>query len=140
MSRPSKRALKACHNAAFRPCAPIYAEKLRSHLVDLLSEVAPFAQNQGVRLCCHPDDPPFGLLGLPRVMSRNCDYAKVLQAVDMRANGATLCTGSLGVNADFNAPEFVAQLGAHIHFVHLRNTTRVENGYAKRPVFLSGPS
>ncbi|MGC3937761.1 mannonate dehydratase [Roseobacter sp. EG26] len=110
-------------------------DRLRAHLIDFLSEVAPVAQTLGMRLCCHPDDPPFGLLGLPRVMSSTDDYAHALDAVDMAANGATLCTGSLGVNADFDAPGFVERLGARIHFAHLRNTKRLSDGDPDRPDF-----
>lgn len=101
----------------------ITPERLRANLVDFLAEVAPVAQSLGMRLCCHPDDPPFSLLGLPRVMSSTDDYAAVLDAVDLEANGATLCTGSLGVNAGFDGPDFVRRLGSRIHFAHLRNTT-----------------
>jgi mannonate dehydratase len=99
-------------------------ERLRSNQVDFLSEVVPTAEGLGIRLCCHPDDPPFPLLGLPRVMSSQSDYATVLDAVDSPANGATLCTGSLGVDTGFDPVSFIAQLGQRIHFVHLRNTMR----------------
>ncbi len=99
-------------------------ETLRSNLVDFLSEVIPTAEDLGIRFCCHPDDPPFSLLGLPRVMSSQCDYATVLDAVESPANGATLCTGSLGVDTEFDPMSFIAQLGHRIHFVHLRNTMR----------------
>ncbi len=105
--------------------AGITPERLRHNLIDFLSEVVPVAERLGLRLCCHPDDPPFGLLGLPRVMSSTADYAAVLDAVASVANGATLCTGSLGVRADFDAPAFVERLGDRIHFVHLRNTKRL---------------
>lgn len=98
--------------------------RLRAHLVDFLSEVAPVAQQLGLRLCCHPDDPPFSLLGLPRVMSSQGDYAAIMDAVDLPANGVTLCTGSLGVARNFDGPAFVKELGARIHFAHLRNTSR----------------
>ena len=109
--------------------------QLRGHLIDFLSEVAPVAQELGLRLCCHPDDPPFSLLGLPRVMSNTSDYAAVLSAVELPANGATLCTGSLGVAADFDGPGFVAEHGARIHFAHLRNTTRIAGSDPARPDF-----
>ncbi|WP_299077382.1 mannonate dehydratase [uncultured Ruegeria sp.] len=99
-------------------------EMLRSNLVDFLSEVIPTAEDLGIRLCCHPDDPPFPLLGLPRVMSSQSDYVTVLDAVDSPANGVTLCTGSLGVDTEFDPVSFIAQLGHRIHFVHLRNTVR----------------
>lgn len=106
--------------------AHITANRLRQNLIDFLSEVVPTAEEVGIRLCCHPDDPPFSLLGLPRVMSTTDDYAAVLDAVDSPANGATLCTGSLGVREDFDPIDFVQRLGPKIHFVHLRNTRRTE--------------
>ena len=102
----------------------IGADRLRANLVDFLAEVAPTAEALGLRLCCHPDDPPFPLLGLPRVMSSTDDYEAVLEAVDVPANGATLCTGSLGVDPAFDPAAFVERLGPRIHFVHLRNTRR----------------
>lgn len=98
--------------------------RLRQNLIDFLGEVAPLAEELGLRLCCHPDDPPFPLLGLPRVMSTTDDYAAVLDAVDLPANGATFCTGSLGVMTGFDPVDFINRLGARIHFVHLRNTRR----------------
>jgi len=99
-------------------------DKLRRHLVDFLSEVAPVAEKLGLRLCCHPDDPPFALLGLPRIMSTLADYRHVLDAVDSFANGATFCTGSLGARPDNDLPAMVKNLGTRIHFVHLRNVRR----------------
>lgn len=106
--------------------AAIDADRLRQNLIDFLSEVVPTAEEVGVRLCCHPDDPPFSLLGLPRVMSTTDDYLSVLNAVESASNGATLCTGSLGVREDFDPVDFVEKLGPKIHFVHLRNTRRTE--------------
>jgi mannonate dehydratase len=106
----------------------IDAERLRRNLVDFLSEVAPTADRLGLRLCCHPDDPPFPLLGLPRVMSTEADYAAVLQAVDSPASGVTFCTGSLGVRADNDLPGMVERLGPRIHFLHLRNVSRETAG------------
>lgn len=117
----------------------IDADRLRRHLVDFLAEVAPVAEHLGLRLCCHPDDPPFSLLGLPRVMSNADDYARVLEAVDLPANGATLCTGSLGVAVPFDGPEFVRRLGPRIHFAHLRNTRRSASPDPARPDFLESP-
>lgn len=114
--------------------ADITPTQLRQNLIDFLSEVVPVAERLGLRLCCHPDDPPFGLLGLPRVMSSTDDYVAVLEAVDSPASGATLCTGSLGVRADFDAPGFVERLGDRIHFVHLRNTKRLSDD-PRRPDF-----
>ena len=113
----------------------IDAEQLRANLIDFLAEVAPLAQSLGRRLCCHPDDPPFSLLGLPRVMSSTADYVAMLEAVDIHANGATLCTGSLGVAPDFDPVDFVQHLGGRIHFAHLRNTTRQQSPDPARPHF-----
>jgi mannonate dehydratase len=113
----------------------IGAELLRDNLIDFLSEVIPTAERLGLRLCCHPDDPPFSLLGLPRVMSSQQDYKQVINAVDTIANGVTLCTGSLGVNADFDAAEFVHCFGPKIHFAHLRNTKRLLSPDPSRPHF-----
>ncbi|MEX0311824.1 MAG: mannonate dehydratase [Tateyamaria sp.] len=113
--------------------------QLRAHLVDFLSEVVPVAEKLGVRLCCHPDDPPFPLLGLPRVMSSVDDYERILTAVDTVANGATLCTGSLGVAESFDGPDFVRRLGDRIHFAHLRNTHRLPSPDPDRPSFYEAP-
>ncbi|QBY00653.1 mannonate dehydratase [Rhodophyticola sp. CCM32] len=104
--------------------AGIDAARLRQHLVDFLTEVAPLAESLGLRLCCHPDDPPFPLLGLPRVMSNLENYRMIMDAVDTPANGITLCTGSLGVRAGFDPVRFIKALGSRIHFAHLRNTCR----------------
>jgi mannonate dehydratase len=101
----------------------ISAERLRAHLIDFLAEVTPLAQDLGMRLCCHPDDPPFPLLGLPRVMSTEADYKLVMDAVDLSANGITLCTGSLGARPDNDLPGMMRRLGARVHFLHLRNVT-----------------
>ncbi|QBF34323.1 mannonate dehydratase [Thalassococcus sp. S3] len=114
-------------------------DRLRAHLIDFLSEVAPVAQDLGLRLCCHPDDPPFPLLGLPRVMSSTDDYARTLKAVDLPANGATLCTGSLGVAENFDVTDFIQRLGPRIHFAHLRNTTRLPGPDRTRPNFFEAP-
>ncbi len=103
-------------------------ETLRGHLIDFLSEVVPEAERCGIRLCCHPDDPPFPLLGLPRVMSTEADYRAVLEAVDSPANGVTLCSGSLGARADNDLPGMMARLGDRIHFLHLRNVSRETEG------------
>lgn len=101
----------------------ISAERLRQNLIDFLAEVTPLAQDLGMRLCCHPDDPPFPLLGLPRVMSTLADYRAVLDAVDLSANGVTFCTGSFGARPDNDLPAMVGALADRIHFLHLRNVT-----------------
>ncbi|MFK7752790.1 MAG: mannonate dehydratase [Sedimentitalea sp.] len=102
----------------------IDADRLRRHMFDFLAEVIPTAQALDMRMCAHPDDPPFGLLGLPRILSSIEDYALLVSAVDAPANGITFCTGSLGVDAGFDPVDFIKTLGGHIHFAHLRNTTR----------------
>jgi mannonate dehydratase len=101
---------------------------LQAHLIDFLTEVAPVAQELGLRLCCHPDDPPVPLLGLPRVMSTEAHYTKVLQAVDVMANGVTLCSGSLGARPDNDLPGMMSRLGDRVHFLHLRNVLRETDG------------
>ena len=106
----------------------ISAEQLRSHFVAFLEAVVPTAERLGLRLCCHPDDPPFPLLGLPRVVSTEADYQHLLDAVDLAANGVTLCSGSLGVRADNDLPGMMQRLGPRVHFLHLRNVTSEGEG------------
>lgn len=106
----------------------ISAKQLRAHLVAFLEEVVPTAERLGLRLCCHPDDPPFPLLGLPRVVSTEADYQYFLNAVDSPANGVTLCSGSLGVRADNDLPGMMQRLGERVHFLHLRNVTTHGDG------------
>lgn len=101
--------------------ASVSEAQLQRHLIDFLAEVAPLAEELGVRLCCHPDDPPFPLLGLPRIMSTQGHYQTVLDAVDIPANGVTFCTGSLGARPDNNPIEIFKALADRVHFLHLRN-------------------
>lgn len=102
----------------------ISADQLRKHFVDFLSEVVPVAEDLGLRLCCHPDDPPFALLGLPRIMSTAADYKAILDAVDSPANGMTFCSGSFGARPDNDLPAIMNQFGPKVHFLHLRNVKR----------------
>tara|TARA_R110002124_G_scaffold144122_15_gene309077 strand:+ start:26797 stop:28002 length:1206 start_codon:yes stop_codon:yes gene_type:complete len=104
--------------------ANISAERLRRHFLDFLEEVVPVASELGQRLCCHPDDPPFALMGLPRIMSTEEDCRAILTAVDDPANGITLCSGSLGARADNDLPGMMRRLGSRVHFLHLRNVRR----------------
>ncbi|MBK8086066.1 MAG: mannonate dehydratase [Devosia sp.] len=104
--------------------AGISPDRLRQHFVDFLSEVVPVAEEVGVRLCCHPDDPPFPLLGLPRIMSTAADYRYILDAVDSPSNGMTLCSGSLGARPDNDVPAMMDEFGPKVHFLHLRNVKR----------------
>lgn len=98
--------------------------RLQQNLVDFLSEVTPVAEQVGINICAHGDDPPWPLLGLPRILSTEADYAHMLSQVDSRANGVTLCTGSLGARADNDLPFIASRFADRIHFVHLRNVTR----------------
>ncbi|WP_295811242.1 mannonate dehydratase [uncultured Nitratireductor sp.] len=104
--------------------AAIDEDRLRDHMIDFLAEVTPLADELDMRLCCHPDDPPFPLLGLPRIMSTEEHYRKVMNAVELRANGITLCTGSLDARPGNDLPGMIERLGERIHFLHLRNTRR----------------
>lgn len=104
--------------------APVTDAVLRRNFNAFLEQVAPVAQDLGMRLCCHPDDPPFPLLGLPRVMSTEADYAERMAAVDLPANGITLCSGSLGARHDNDLPGMMRRLGDRVHFLHLRNVRR----------------
>lgn len=109
---------------------PISTDTLRRHFIDFLSEVVPVAEEAGIRLCCHPDDPPFALLGLPRIMSTAEDYAAILDAVDSHSNGVTLCSGSLGARPDNDLPAMMDRFAPKVHFLHLRNVKRDTNALA----------
>ena len=89
----------------------------------------PVADELDMRLCAHGDDPPWPLLGLPRILSTEQDYVTVLDAVDRPANGVTFCTGSLGVRPDNDLPAMVRRLAPRIHFAHLRNVRRETPGF-----------
>ena len=107
--------------------ATIGDTELRQNLYYFIKQVAPVAQELGVKLCIHPDDPPFSLMGLSRVVSTENDLAQLMAACDVNANGITFCTGSLGVRADNNLPKMIERFGNRIHFLHLRTTKREKN-------------
>jgi mannonate dehydratase len=107
--------------------AHIDDRQLRENLYYFIRQIAPLAQELGIHLCIHPDDPPRSLLGLPRVVSTEADLEELMKASDVRANGITFCTGSLGVREDNHLVRIIERFGDRIHFVHLR-TTRRETG------------
>lgn len=106
----------------------INAQKLREHLVYFLKEIIPIAEENNVLMCIHPDDPPYPILGLPRVVSTESDYAYLFEKVPNRCNGITFCTGSLGVIPQNDLTKMLKRFANRIHFIHLRSTKRDEQG------------
>lgn len=101
---------------------------LRENLAGFLREIVPVAEEVGIRLAIHPDDPPFSILGLPRIVSNADDLDYILKAVDSPANGLCFCTGSLGAHPKNDLVSMVKAAGTRINFIHLRNTKRDETG------------
>ena len=114
--------------AAIAQFIALGTEGLRANLFAFLEEVIPVAAQAGVRMCIHPDDPPFSLFGLPRVVSTADDARALMSAVPSVSNGLTLCAGSFGARADNDLVAMVREFGPQIHFVHLRNIKREQDG------------
>ena len=115
-------------NAILATYNTIGPKELKAHLFYFLSEIIPVAEQAGILMCIHPDDPPFPILGLPRVVSTEQDIVDLYEAVNSHNNGLTFCTGSFGVRPDNDLVGMVKRLGSRIHFIHLRSTKRDEDG------------
>ena len=116
----------------------IQKKELRENLVYFLKAIIKTAEEAEIKMCIHPDDPPFPILGLPRIVCNEDDLNFIVNAVDSDSNGITFCTGSLGANPENNLPQIIENLGNKIHFFHLRNVNRVKDGSFYESPHLNG--
>lgn len=116
----------------------IDADRLRQHLFFFLQQVIPVAEELGIQMAIHPDDPPYPVLGLPRIVSTEEDIAAIIDAAPAKNNGLCFCTGSLGVRQDNNLLAILRRFSEHIHFLHLRNTARDVYGNFYEATHLGG--
>ena len=114
--------------AALKNYETIDANKLKQHLFYFLQQVVPVAEECGLQMAIHPDDPPYPLLGLPRIVSTEKNIEELLQCIESPANGLCYCTGSLGVREDNDLVKIIQRFGKNIHFIHLRSTKRDADG------------
>ena len=124
--------------AALKTYQGIKADDLRANYARFLKEIIPLADELGMRMCVHPDDPPRNILGLPRIVTNEDDIAWILSEQDCNANGLTLCSGSLGANPQNNVPEIAARFASRIHFAHLRNVAKEADGSFQEAAHLGG--
>ncbi len=112
--------------------------ELRKNMSYFLNKVIPTAEKYGVMLAVHPDDPPFSVFGLPRIVSNEDDIEFILNTIDSKSNGLTLCTGSLSAGEHNNLPDLARKFAKHVFFAHLRSTEILPNGNFMEASHLGG--